>query len=56
MSLEDVRRAAKEYIVNEHLTLLVVGDRNVIESGLREIGLPVCIVDSEGNKIGKQVI
>ena len=51
VSLEDVRRVAKEYIVNDHLTLLVVGDRNVVESGLREIGLPLCVIDSEGNNI-----
>ena len=53
VSLEDVRRVAKEYIVNEHLKILVAGDRNVIESRLREIGLPVCIVDPEGNNISK---
>ena len=51
VSLEDVRRVAQEHIDNNRLMLLVVGDRDVVEPGLREIGLPVCLVDHEGMEI-----
>ena len=51
VSREDVRRAARGHIANDRLTLLVVGDREVIEPGLREIGLPVSLVDHEGREI-----
>jgi len=51
VSLEDVRRVAQEHIDNNRLMLLVVGDRDVVEPGLREIGLPVCLVDHEGREI-----
>jgi hypothetical protein len=33
------------------LTVLVVGDRQVVEPGLRELGLPVVILDSDGTPI-----
>jgi zinc protease len=49
--LEDVRRVAQERIDNNRLMLLVVGDREVIEPGLREIGLPVSLIDHEGQEI-----
>ncbi|MDP6101980.1 MAG: pitrilysin family protein [Dehalococcoidia bacterium] len=49
--LEDVRRVARERIDNNRLMLLVVGDREVIEPGLREIGLPVSLIDHEGQEI-----
>jgi len=51
VSLEDVRRVAEERIDNDRLMLLVVGDMNVLESSLRDIGLPVSIVDHEGREI-----
>ena len=51
VSLEDVRRAAQEHIDNDRLLLLVVGDREVIEPGLRETGLPIHLVDHEGREV-----
>lgn len=48
VSLEDVRRVATERLDDAHLTVLVVGDREVIEPGLREVGLPIVHVDHEG--------
>ena len=45
VSLDDVRRVANERIQSEELTLLIVGDREVIESGLAELGLPIRYVD-----------
>ena len=52
VTLEDVRRVAREHVASDALTILVVGDREKIEAGLRNIGFPLNIVDPEGNKIG----
>ncbi len=51
VTLDDAHRVAKERIDDGALKVLVVGDREVIEAGLREIGLPVVLVDYEGRGI-----
>ena len=51
VTLEDVRRAAAELVDNSRLTLLVVGDREAIEPGLREVGVPVRLLDQEGREV-----
>ncbi|MBI4311575.1 MAG: insulinase family protein [Chloroflexi bacterium] len=48
VTLADVRRAAQQYLKSEGLTVLVVGDRARVEPGLRELGLPLRLVDAEG--------
>ena len=48
VSLADVRRVADEHVDHNRLTVLVVGDRSVVEPGLRELGLPLVTMDSEG--------
>ena len=49
VTLDDVRRVAQEHLLTDRLTLLVVGDREVIEPGLSELGLPIQAVDYDGN-------
>ena len=51
VSLEDIRRVAREHIINDRLMMLVVGDRDVVEPSLREIGLPLYLVDQEGREV-----
>ncbi len=48
---EDVARVASKYIDFEHLTILVVGDRKVIEPKLKEMpeARVVHVLDAEGN-------
>ena len=48
VSLEDVRRVAQERMESERLTVLVVGDRSVVESGLGQLGYPLHLVDHNG--------
>ena len=48
VSLADVQRLAQSWVDLDHLILLVVGDRSVVESGLRELDMPVKLVDHEG--------
>ena len=49
VSLADVQRVAHDLLTTEDLTLVVVGDLAVVETGLRELGLPVRLVDHDGN-------
>ena len=51
VSLEDVHRVATERLDYEHLKILVVGDKDVVEPGLRELGLPFASVDYEGREL-----
>jgi zinc protease len=52
VSLEDAHRVAADRIKDDSLQLLVVGDREKIEVGLRELGLPVVLMNADGEKIG----
>ena len=51
VSLADVRRVAETWVDVGRLALLVVGDRQAVEPGLRELGLPVRFLDDEGNEM-----
>jgi zinc protease len=49
--LEDVHRVTQERLLPDHLAVLLVGDRAVIEPRVRELGLPITHLDSEGNPL-----
>ena len=51
VSLEDVRRVARENTADGQLTLLVVGDMAVAEARLRGLGFPVRMVDHDGREV-----
>ncbi len=47
VTAEDIKRVADKYIAPEKLLVVVIGDRKVIESGVRALNLgPVTVVDS----------
>ena len=48
VSLADVQRVAQTWVDPDRLVLLVVGDRQVVEPGLREIGVPMRSIDHQG--------
>ena len=48
LSLAEIHRVTNERIDGGHLKILVVGDRQVIELRLQELGLPIIPVDYEG--------
>ena len=52
VTLDDVRKAGEKRVHPDGLRVLVVGDRSVVELGLRELGLPIVVLDSEGEIIG----
>ena len=48
VTLDDVHRITQELIRPDQLKILVVGDRQQIETGLRELDLPTVILDVDG--------
>ena len=52
VTLEDVRRVAAERLLPNNLQVLVVGDRQTIEPGLRELDLPIVLLDADGARTG----
>jgi zinc protease len=48
VTLAEVHRIAGDHIQPQRLSVLVVGDRETIEPGLQELGLPVVTLDSDG--------
>jgi zinc protease len=57
VTLEDINRVAKQHLRPDRLAVVIVGDRQKIEQGLRsleEIGGTVTFVDMEGRPAGAQ--
>ncbi len=49
----DVQRAAQKYIDPDHLAIVIVGDRTLIEAPLRATHVaPIVILDADGNRVG----
>ena len=48
VSLEEVHRIGAELVQPGQLSVLVVGDRQAIEPGLRELELPVLLLNDDG--------
>jgi zinc protease len=48
VTLDEVLRAATTHVDPDHLSIVVVGDRAVIEPGLAELDLPIVHLDHEG--------
>ncbi len=51
VKLADVHRVAEEHLHPDRLSFIVVGDRAVIEPGLRELGLPIVPLDYEARPL-----
>ncbi|MGB7201071.1 MAG: pitrilysin family protein [Pyrinomonadaceae bacterium] len=51
VTIDDVNRVANKYLDPSRMAIVIVGDRKVIEPGLKELGLPITILDSDGNVI-----
>jgi zinc protease len=51
VSLDEARRVAVDWIRPDRLKVLVVGDRQVVEPGLRELGLPLVLLDDDGSEL-----
>ncbi len=51
VTLEDVNRVANKYLDPSKMAIVIVGDRKVIEPHLTELGMPITVLDTEGNPI-----
>ena len=51
VTADDVKRIANKYLDPSKMAIVIVGDRKVIEPGLKELGLPINLLDTEGNAI-----
>ncbi len=51
VTLADVNRVAKQYLDPSKMAIVIVGDRKVIEPGLKELGYPLNILDVDGNPV-----
>lgn len=51
VTLADVNRVANRYLDPDKMAIVIVGDRKMIEPGLKELGYPITIMDTEGNPI-----
>ncbi|HET7231383.1 MAG TPA: pitrilysin family protein [Longimicrobium sp.] len=47
----DLAAAATRYLDPQKSVIVVVGDRKVVEPGLRALGMPVVVVDENGNPV-----
>ena len=53
VSLADVNRVANKYLDPSKMAIVIVGDRKVIEPGLKELGQPISILDTDGHPVGQ---
>ena len=50
VTLDDVHRITQELVRPDQLKILVVGDRQLVEKGLRELDLPMVVLDVDGEE------
>ncbi len=51
VTLDDINRVAKKYLDPSKMAIVIVGDRKVIEPGLKELGYPIVILDADGKPV-----
>jgi zinc protease len=54
VTIEDVNRVANKYLDSSRMAIVIVGDRKVIEPHLTELGMPITVLDTEGNPVVAQ--
>jgi zinc protease len=55
VTIDDVNRVANKYLDPSKMAIVIVGDRKVIEPGLKELGMPISLLDTEGNALAAAV-
>lgn len=51
VTIDDVNRVANKYLDPSKMAIVIVGDRKVVEPGLKELGLPMVYLDADGNAL-----
>ena len=52
----DVNRVANKYLDPSKMAIVIVGDRKVVEPGLKELGWPLFYLDADGNVVSQYVL
>lgn len=53
VTVADINRVANKYLNPSQMAIVIVGDRKVIEPGLKELGMPITMLDTEGNVLSQ---
>jgi zinc protease len=53
VTVADVNRVAKQYLDPSKMAIVIVGDRKVIEPGLKDLGYAITILDVEGKPLSE---
>jgi predicted Zn-dependent peptidase len=53
VTVADVDRVAKKYLDPSKMAIVIVGDRKVIETGLKDLGYSITILDVEGKPVSE---
>ncbi|MBS1794295.1 MAG: insulinase family protein [Acidobacteria bacterium] len=53
VTIDDVNRVANKYLDPSKMAIVIVGDRKTIEPGLKELGYPITILDTDGNPVAE---
>ena len=56
VTAEDVNRVANKYLDPSKMAIVIVGDWKVVEPGLKDLGYPVTILDTEGNPVDQPMV
>ena len=53
VTINDVNRVAKQYLDPSKMAIVIVGDRKTIEPGLKELGYPITVLDTNGKPVSE---
>ena len=53
VTADDVNRVANKYLDPSKMAIVIVGDKKVVEPGLKELGWPMVYLDVDGNVVSK---
>jgi predicted Zn-dependent peptidase len=53
VTIADVNRVANKYLDPSKMSIVIVGDRKVIEPKLKELGLSITYLDADGNPVAE---
>lgn len=53
VTIADVNRVANKYLDPSKMSIVIVGDRKMVEPGLKELGYPITILDADGNLLSE---
>ena len=51
VTIQDVNRVANKYLTPDKMAIVIVGDRQTIEPGLKTLGYAITFLDADGNPI-----